>query len=402
MPTPKVPHVLIAEPDPWTSDLLAQLVLDVHPDAKVMQVADGREALARCKRGLPDLVIADGELGGIDGVELLRQLRRHPRLPALPFILISARVDATSVRAVRPLAPSAYLGKPFNAAKLRKRLVALLPAAEERAGRLEPALLIDSLAEYLDSVREEGQGAPLLGDVREAVSQSLQADQVDLRDLDEVFSRDPQITARLIAAANSAAQHLGMPCQTLAQAMQRLGITRVLNLVLGMALERNARLRDPRLAELAETVWRSAQRSAELGYWLASELDLDAELCYTAGLLHNIGELALLRSLQDWQDAGGSLGNEELEDVLRRRAASFGSALRIRWRLPFGLRELVAAFHGLGRGVFSREALVLNLCAALLRLPNDQPPASLLGERSARLLRLDPLLLERIPQRLLR
>ena len=219
MPTPKVPHVLIAEPDPWTSDLLAQLVLDVHPDAKVMQVADGREALARCKRGLPDLVIADGELGGIDGVELLRQLRRHPRLPALPFILISARVDATSVRAVRPLAPSAYLGKPFNAAKLRKRLVALLPAAEERAGRLEPALLIDTLEEYLDSVREEGQGAPLLGDVREAVSQSLQADQVDLRDLDEVFSRDPQITARLIAAANSAAQHLGMPCQTLAQAM---------------------------------------------------------------------------------------------------------------------------------------------------------------------------------------
>lgn len=402
MPTPKVPHVLIAEPDPWTSDLLAQLVLDVRPDAKVMQVADGREALARCKRGLPDLVIADGELGGIDGVELLRQLRRHPRLPALPFILISGRVDATSVRAVRPLAPSAYLGKPFNAAKLRKRLVALLPAAEERAGRLEPALLLNSLAEYLDSVREEGQGAPLLGDVREAVSQSLQADQVDLRDLDEVFSRDPQITARLIAAANSAAQHLGMPCQTLAQAMQRLGITRVLNLVLGMALERNARLRDPRLAELAETVWRSAQRSAELGYWLASELDLDAELCYTAGLLHNIGELALLRSLQDWQDAGGSLGNEELEDVLRRRAASFGSALRIRWRLPFGLRELVAAFHGLGSGVFSREALVLNLCAALLRLPDDQPPASLLGERSARLLRLDPRLLERIPQRLLR
>ena len=169
-----------------------------------------------------------------------------------------------------------------------------------------------------------------------------------------------------------------------------------------MALERNARLRDPRLAELAETVWRSAQRSAELGYWLASELDLDAELCYTAGLLHNIGELALLRSLQDWQDAGGSLDNEELEDVLRRRAASFGSALRIRWRLPFGLRELVAAFHGLGRGVFSREALVLNLCAALLRLPSDQPPASLLGERSARLLRLDPRLLERIPQRLLR
>ncbi|WP_044870909.1 HDOD domain-containing protein [Pseudomonas sp. LFM046] len=398
---PQAPEILIAEADPWTSDLLVQLVLDVRADAKVVQVADGSEALARCKRRLPDLVIADGELAGIDGVELLRQLRRHPRTPALPFVLISARVDAASVRAVRPLAPSAYLGKPFNAAKLRKRLVALLPAGESAVGHKAPALLVDTLKEYLDSVREEGQGAPLLDDVRDAVSQCLQADQVDLRDLDAIFSRDPQITARLIAAANSAAQHHGMPCQTLGQAMQRLGVTRALNLVLGMALERNARLRDPRLAELAELVWQAAQRSAELGYWLASELELDAELCYTAGLLHNMGELALLRSLQDWQDAGGHLSNEELLDVMQHRAAGFGSALRIRWRLPFGLRELVAAFHGLGAGVFSREALVLNLCAALLRLPRGQAPASLLDERSARLLRLDPVVLERLPERLL-
>ncbi|BAN45858.1 HDOD domain-containing protein [Metapseudomonas resinovorans] len=401
MPAAQVPEILIAEADPWTSELLAQLVLDVRGDARVVQVADGREALARCKRRLPDLVIADGELGGIDGVELLRQLRRHPRTPALPFVLISGRVDAASVRAVRPLAPSAYLGKPFNAAKLRKRLGALLPAGDTAVGQLTPALLVSSLKEYLDSVREEGQGAPLLDDVRDAVNQSLQAEQVDLRDLDEIFSRDPQITARLIAAANSAAQHLGMPCQTLAQAMQRLGVTRVLNLVLGMALERNARLHDPRLAELAELVWQSAQRSAELGYWLASELELDAELCYTAGLLHNMGELALLRSLQDWQDAGGSLGNDELQDVMQRRSAGFGSALRIRWRLPFGLRELVAAFHGLGTGVFSREALVLNLCAALLRLPRGESLQPLMEERAARLLRLDPALLERLPARLL-
>lgn len=178
-------------------------------------------------------------------------------------------------------------------------------------------------------------------------------------------------------------------------------MTRVLNLVLGMALERNARLRDPRLAELADIAWREAQRSAELGYWMASELDLDAELCYTAGLLHNMGELALLRSLQDWQDAGGTLEDDALESVMRKRAAGFGSALRIRWRLPFGLRELVAAFYGLGSGVFSREALTMNLCAGLLRLPANAAPRDLLDERSARLLRLDPSLLDRLPARLM-
>jgi len=389
-------EVLIAEADPWTSNLLQQLVLDVCGDARVLQVSDGQAALARCKRRLPDLVIADGELPGLDGLELLRQLRRHPRTPALPFVLISGRLDASSVRAARPLAPSAYLAKPFNAESLRQRLRTLLPAPAAAVAVRQP-LLLSELRDYLDTVREEGQGAPLLSDVRNAVSQGLQAGEQDLGELEAVFGSDPQITVLLIAAASSAAQHQGVPCHTLTQALQRLGVARTLNLVLGLALQRNAQLRDPRLAELAAHTWQQARRSAELARWLALELKLDAELCYTAGLLHNLGELALLRSLQDWQEAGGELSNEQIDDAMLCRSASFGSALRIRWRLPFGLRELIAALYGLGSGVFSREALVLNLTGLLLALPNNELPASLVEARCVRMLRLDPALLERVP-----
>ena len=393
----KAPEILIAEAEPWTADLLVQLVRDVRPDARILQVTDGEAALAKCKRRLPSLVIADGDLPGIDGLELLRQLRRHPRTPALPFILISSRLDANSVRAARPLAPTAYLAKPFNAEQLRQRLLGILGNPSASAPDASAPLLVNSLDDYLNAVREEGQGAPLLESVRDSVSQCLNGDDTDLRELEDVFARDPQITARLIAAANSAAQHQGMPCQTLNQALPRLGLARTLNLVLGMAVQRNARLSDPRLAELASSAWDNAQRSAELAHWLASELQLDAELCFTAGLLHNIGELALLRSLQDWQDAGGTLRDEDIQQRFQQRAASFGSALRIRWRLPFGLRELIAAFYNLGSGVFSREALVLNLVCMILRLRSNQSPKELRDERCVRMLRLDLNLLERIP-----
>ena len=344
-------EVLIAEADPWTSNLLQQLVLAVCGDARVLQVSDGQAALARCKRRLPDLVIADGELPGLDGLELLRQLRRHPRTPALPFVLISGRLDASSVRAARPLAPSAYLAKPFNAESLRQRLRTLLPAPAAAVAVRQP-LLLSELRDYLDTVREEGQGAPLLSDVRNAVSQGLQAGEQDLGELEAVFGSDPQITALLIAAASTAAQHQGVPCHTLTQALQRLGVARTLNLVLGLALQRNAQLRDPRLAELAA---------------------------------------------HTWQQARGELSNEQIDDAMLRRSASFGSALRIRWRLPFGLRELIAALYGLGSGVFSREALVLNLTGLLLALPNNELPASLVEARCVRMLRLDLALLERVP-----
>lgn len=333
---------------------------------------------------------------GLDGLELLRQLRRHPRTPALPFVLISGRLDASSVRAARPLAPSAYLAKPFNAESLRQRLRTLLPAPAAAVAVPQP-LLVSELRDFLDTVREEGQGPPLLSDVRDVVSQALQSGEQDLGELQAVFGNDPQITALLIAAANTAAQHQGVPCQTLAQALHRLGVARTLNLVLGLALQRNAQLRDPRLAELAAHAWQQARRSADLARWLALELRLDAELCYTAGLLHNLGELALLRSLQDWLDTGGELSDEQIEHAMQRRSASFGSALRIRWRLPFGLRELIAAFYGLGSGVFSREALVLNLTGLLLALPNNELPASLVEARCVRMLRLDLALLERVP-----
>lgn len=206
------PEILIAEADPWTADLLAQLVLDTRTDAVIHRLNDGESALARCRRRLPELLIVDGELPGLNGVELLREVRRHPRTPHPPCILISHRIDAASVRTVRPLAPSAYLARPFNAEQLRQRIASLLPAANAPL-RTAPALLVDSLDRFLDGVREEGQGAPLLSDVRNAVSQCLRSGEQDLGQLAQDFARDPQITASLIAAANSAAPPASVrPC----------------------------------------------------------------------------------------------------------------------------------------------------------------------------------------------
>ncbi|WP_439887054.1 hypothetical protein ACSX1C_16610 [Pseudomonas sp. MBLB4123] len=60
---------------------------------------------------------------------------------------------------------------------------------------------------------------------------------------------------------------------------------------------------------------------------------------------------------------------------------------------------MIAAFYRLSSGVFSREALVLNLTGLLLNLPPEQTPSDLRSARCVSLLRLDPelLLLLRLP-----
>ncbi|WP_413770225.1 response regulator, partial [Vibrio vulnificus] len=87
---------------------------------------EGQQALDLLAHNSYDLVIADWELPGVDGLTILRGLRQQHRTAPLPFILMSRRNDSASVREVVPLAPTAYLTKPLNRESLTQRLQGLL------------------------------------------------------------------------------------------------------------------------------------------------------------------------------------------------------------------------------------------------------------------------------------
>ncbi|WP_460059755.1 HDOD domain-containing protein [Pseudomonas sp. S2_A05] len=387
---PAVPRVLIAEADPWSRDLLKQVLLNVRCDARLDLCADGQQAMSLLSEVPYDLAIVDWELPGIDGLHVLRSVRQRKRNPPLPFILMSSRNDSASVREAIPLAPTAYLTKPLNMEGLTERLQGLLLNAGEAVVCEVPALAPGmTLSVFLERRREQADGAPLMTDVQVAVKRSLNPEGLDLKLLEEEVRTDPQITAVLIAAANSAAQHYGAPVQTLAQALHRLGTGQSMNLILGLALKRSARLSDPCLADYAERYWGLSLHTAEYARTLARLLDLDQERCYCAGMLHRLGDLALLRCLQEWQQAGGELDElQEVGEALAKFAASYGSALRTRWRLPLELRELIASAYQLGGGVYSREALVMHMAAQMARLTEHEGVEELAKSRTARLLKI--------------
>ncbi|MHC8369633.1 HDOD domain-containing protein [Pseudomonas sp. MDT1-85] len=387
---PAVPRVLIAEADPWSRDLLKQVLLNVRCDARLDLCADGQETLHLLAENPYDLVIVDWELPGVDGLNVLRSVRQRKRNPPLPFILMSSRNDSTSVREVLPLAPTAYLTKPLNMESLTQRLQDLLLNAGEEVSCEVPSLAPGmTLSVYLERRRELAEGAPLMTDVQVAIKRSLNPNGLDLTRLGDEIRTDPQITAVLIAAANSAAQHHGVAVQTLTQALHRLGTGQSMNLILGLALKRSARLSDPQLADYAERYWELSLHTAEYARTLARLLDLDQERCYCAGMLHRLGDLALLRCLQEWKQAGGELDEwQEVGEALAEFGAAYGSALRARWRLPLELRELIAAVYQFGGGVYSREALVMNMAAQLARLTGHEGIEALSKSRTARLLKI--------------
>ncbi|EPJ94430.1 HDOD domain-containing protein [Pseudomonas psychrophila] len=384
-----VPTVLIAEADPWTQDLLKQVVLTVRCDAQLDVCGDGQQALAQLSKKDYGLVIADRDLPGVSGLDLLRTVRQRRAVPAQPFILLSARNDSASVREALPLAPTAYLTTPLDIAGLTRRLKGLLLTAGQEISCEVPALVPGmTLKRFLEQHRASSDGAPLLVDAHSALNSSLTPEGLDLALLEQAVRTDPQITAVMIAAANSAAQHRIDPAQTLAQALQLLGPAQSMNLVLGLTLKRSAQLTDPCLADYAEQQWAVSLRTAQYGFELAGMLNLDQERCYCAGLLHRLGDLALLRSLEAWQQAGGELDTLAIDASLSEFGAAYGSALRTRWRLPLELRELIAAIYHLGGGVYSREALVMSLAAQVANLESEEGIAEVAGGKTARLLRV--------------
>jgi two-component system, OmpR family, response regulator MprA len=118
---------------------MAEAVLLVDDDARILRmlertlaaegyavdaVADGGTALARVERSVPDLIVLDVAMPGLDGLAVTRRLRAK-RLP-VPILLLTAR-DALDDR-VAGLDAGAddYLVKPFEMAELMARVRAML------------------------------------------------------------------------------------------------------------------------------------------------------------------------------------------------------------------------------------------------------------------------------------
>ncbi len=92
----------------------------------VSYAANGREGLDKTLDLVPDLIITDLMMPGMDGLEVCRQVRGNEITDHIPIIVVTARI--TEEERIRGLeaGADAYLAKPFNADELRTRVEKLL------------------------------------------------------------------------------------------------------------------------------------------------------------------------------------------------------------------------------------------------------------------------------------
>lgn len=74
---------------------------------------DGATGIERAQTLLPDLIICDVTMPGVDGYDVLRALKRHVATAAIPFIFLSGQLDEDFVRQGMGLGADDYISKPF-------------------------------------------------------------------------------------------------------------------------------------------------------------------------------------------------------------------------------------------------------------------------------------------------
>lgn len=113
------PLVLVAEDDAPLRGTIARCLAD---EFEVLEAADGRAALDLARERLPDVILSDVMMPGMDGVELCRAVKADATTLATPFVVLTALGDMEARLTGLRRGADDYLVKPFEPEELRARL----------------------------------------------------------------------------------------------------------------------------------------------------------------------------------------------------------------------------------------------------------------------------------------
>jgi len=116
--------ILVVEDEPAIQELISyNLEL---AGQQVLRADTAEQALQAVRTALPDLIVLDWMLPGMNGVELVRRLRSNERTRTIPVIMLTARAEEQDKLAGLEIGADDYLTKPFSPRELNARVKAVL------------------------------------------------------------------------------------------------------------------------------------------------------------------------------------------------------------------------------------------------------------------------------------
>ena len=350
---------LIVDDDDLMADLLETVVAGLHPAITVQKAAGFHEAMAQWEKRQPNLLMVDWNLPDGSGLEIVRQVRAKDKTVAI--VMITGRADRDSILKVAHYRINGYISKPFDVEMLHDRLVAMIGSALPE----EPAMVSSLDTILADNVKSVIQ-LPVKTDAAAMLELISRAADLSAAQLAERWQDDPSLCSRLLDVANrSSFRRTGKPVVNLRDAISSMGVPMALNQGLALALDVSAAFTEETLRVAAVACQKQAETAALEAQRVALALGKRSSQFFTAGLLSRIGELAVLKVMDQFQKQGGELSEELVTQALRDWAQPYGNKLKVQWFLPLELRQLIGAVHFLPRENVTQERLIMRAGALI-------------------------------------
>lgn len=135
------PKLLIIDDQPVNIRLIHQLF---QHDFDVFMATSGEAGLAKCKQALPDIILLDIVMDGIDGFEVCRQLKTDPSLKHIPIIFITGQFNEQDEVKGFELGAVDFIHKPINPVITKARVSTQLKL-KQQTDLLRNIALVDGL-----------------------------------------------------------------------------------------------------------------------------------------------------------------------------------------------------------------------------------------------------------------
>ena len=168
---------------------------------------------------------------------------------------------------------------------------------------------------------------------------------VDIADVEETVIKDPSIAARLVSVANSALYARGTPLTSLRASIVRLGIPQVRDVAF-QVVTMTKLFRVPGYTERIASIFNTAHSAGLIAKQVCLMRGGETDSAYLAGLLHDIGEVAVLGIVADaYQKIGRPPPLEDLRVAILRHHAQVGGYVCDKWRLSDVIIDAVNNHH---------------------------------------------------------
>lgn len=254
---------------------------------------------------------------------------------------------------------------------------------------MTPPMTLEQMALRMDRLAD-------MSPVRSQLLQCLAQEDQDLSCLVQWVERDPVIAARILRVANSPFFGLAQKVDSIAHAVSLVGLRSLQSMALAVTVMEQFKPTDLRLQSAHQEHWRHSVAVAVCTQALARRARVAVDTAFSAGLLHDLGHLAMLgidhqrygavqerirhASASDGPRSITALKLEAEQAVWGFDHCQVGDMLAQRWQLPASLRRCMALHHRCDDPQTDRLVWLVLVGHALahaldlLHAPEDQVP----------------------------